>query len=43
MICVMRYASKIENELGWKAVENFETGILKQLIGTWRMNGGGNH
>ena len=33
----MRYAidaSKIENELGWKAIENFETGILKkQLIG----------
>lgn len=30
----LRYAidaSKIENELGWKAVENFETGILKTI------------
>jgi len=24
-------ASKIENELGWKADENFETGILKTV------------
>ncbi|MDH4263708.1 MAG: GDP-mannose 4,6-dehydratase, partial [Spirochaetia bacterium] len=24
-------ASKIENELGWKAVDNFESGILKTV------------
>jgi dTDP-glucose 4,6-dehydratase len=24
-------ASKIENELGWKAEENFESGILKTI------------
>jgi dTDP-glucose 4,6-dehydratase len=29
-------ASKIENELGWKADENFETGILKTI--TWYIN-----
>jgi len=29
-------ATKIENELGWKADENFETGILKTI--TWYIN-----
>ena len=29
-------ASKIENELGWKADENFETGILKTV--SWYIN-----
>jgi dTDP-glucose 4,6-dehydratase len=29
-------ASKLENELGWKADENFETGILKTI--TWYLN-----
>ena len=29
-------ASKIENELGWKADENFESGILKTI--TWYVN-----
>jgi dTDP-glucose 4,6-dehydratase len=29
-------ASKIENELGWKAKENFETGILKTI--EWYLN-----
>jgi dTDP-glucose 4,6-dehydratase len=29
-------ASKIENELGWKAEENFETGILKTI--EWYLN-----
>lgn len=24
-------ASKIENELGWRAVENFESGIVKTI------------
>ena len=24
-------ASKIENDLGWKAIENFESGILKTI------------
>jgi dTDP-glucose 4,6-dehydratase len=36
----MRYAidaTKIENELGWKAKENFETGILKTV--EWYLNG----
>ena len=30
-----RYAidvTKIENELGWKADENFETGIIKTIV-----------
>jgi len=29
-------ASKIENELGWKAEENFETGIVKTI--DWYLN-----
>lgn len=29
-------ATKIENELGWKALENFETGILKTI--EWYLN-----
>jgi dTDP-glucose 4,6-dehydratase len=29
-------ASKIENELGWKADENFESGIRKSV--TWYLN-----
>ena len=29
-------ASKLENELGWKADENFETGIKKTI--TWYLN-----
>ena len=29
-------ASKIENELGWKADENFETGIIKTV--NWYLN-----
>ena len=29
-------ASKIEDELGWRAEENFESGILKTV--TWYLN-----
>jgi dTDP-glucose 4,6-dehydratase len=35
----LRYAidaTKIENELGWEAEENFETGILKTI--DWYLN-----
>ena len=27
----MVFNSKIENDLGWKAIENFESGILKTI------------
>ena len=37
MICVMLLMPpKIENELGWKADENFETGIVKTI--EWYIN-----